>query len=123
MPVGPRRVGERLSAGCRGNIREWRDETVAAPRQRFNEARRRRRIAQRRPDLRDAVIQSVLEVDEGLAAPYRLLELGPRDHLAGALNQVGKHACRLRLEAHDRAAAPQLARCRVEFELPELHRW
>ena len=94
------------------------DEPIAAARS-VSMNGLRRRVAERLADLRDAVVQPAIEVDERVAAPHALLQLGARDDFTRALDQHGKHARRLRLETRCRPVAPQFARALVELEVRE----
>src|SRR5262249_46898488 len=98
-----------------------RDEPVAAPRQRLHESRLRRRVAERVANLRDAVVQAAIEIDEGVAAPDALLQFSARHYLARTLDQDAEHARRLRLQALRVAVAPQLARALIELEIAEVN--
>ena len=48
----------------KGAVLHGRNPPVPASRQRFDETRLGRRVAERRPDLGDAVVEAALEVDE-----------------------------------------------------------
>jgi len=55
-------------------------------------------IAQGRPYLGDAEVQSPLEIDKRLAAPYRFPQFIAGDHVTGLHKEATKHLRRLRLE-------------------------
>ena len=93
-----------------------RDEAVAAARDRFDETGRLGRVAERGPDLRDAEIETALEIDERRLAPDGRPQIVAGDQLSRALHQQCEDAGRLRLEADRRSLAREHARGRVEFE-------
>jgi hypothetical protein len=68
------------------------------------------------PDLPDAEVQSLLEVDEGIAPPDVIAELRPGDHLAAPADQQFEDLERLRRELDHLAAPPQLPGRRIELE-------
>jgi hypothetical protein len=76
-------------------------------------------VAQRGPDLLDAEVQALVEVDVGVAAPDLLAQLFARDQLARARGQQRQHLERLLLDLDRQAALAQLARAQVKLELTE----
>ena len=74
------------------NAANGRDEPVATPRHGFHKSGILRGIAQRIPHLADGAVDCVVEIDKGVAVPELLLDLFPRDHFAGALDQEGRES-------------------------------
>ena len=64
-----------------------RDETVATPGQRLDEARRFSDVAERGAKFPDGVVDALFEVDERLAAPERMLKVVARNDFPGAVQQ------------------------------------
>jgi len=73
-------------AGIRGDL-DGRDESIAASRDRLDEARRCRRIAERLAKMFHARIQAVLEVDVGVFGPELAAEVVARDEDAARFDQ------------------------------------
>jgi hypothetical protein len=107
------------AGGGRSRVSDRGDKPVPAPGQRLDEARLRGGIAQRRPDLRDAVVQSVLEIDERFASPDPLLQLGARHNVAGTLDENGQNTRGLRFEPYARGSTAHFSRNGVKLELAE----
>jgi len=76
------------------------DEPKPPPRQGFEEARRRRPIAERRADLIDTGRQPGLEIDVCAFAPDLALQLLARDDLARPLDELHEDAHRLAGQGH-----------------------
>lgn len=105
---------------CRGWFRNgWRDrgdETVAAAGERFDEARRFRRIAKRLAHFLDRGVEPVLEIDERVGFPQPFAELFAGDDLAGAREQRLEHLTRLLLQPHAAALVEEFPGAHVELE-------
>src|SRR6185436_4790972 len=76
-------------------------------------------VAESAADLPDAVVQALIELDEGRPIPDGVTEFLARHDVAGALDQDGEHAKRLWLEPDAAATAEQQRRARIQFEVPE----
>jgi hypothetical protein len=85
------------------------DELIPALRQRPDESRRVRAVAEGSADLRHAEIETAIEVDERRRAPQRLTERLARHGFAGVHHEKGQHVSRLGLQADRHAFTPQLA--------------
>ena len=108
------RVTRTGSAGAESRDRH--QEPVAAPRQRFDEPRGVRGIAQHLTDLADAEVQSLLEVHERVAAPHVIADLVARHDFAAATGEELEHLERLRSQLDQVAALAELAGRRVQLE-------
>src|SRR4051812_3045335 len=95
------------------------DEPVAAARERFDEPRRRRRVAERFPNPRDRVVQAVVEVHERIGGPDFRSQLLARHQLAGVSEQRGKDLQRLPLKPVLHSVLAQFASANVEVEHAE----
>ena len=98
---------------------ERRDEPIAAARQRLDEPRVVRIVAERGAQALHRRVQAVLEVDEGAVRPQPLAQLLARDDVAGALEHQPEDLERLLLQADAGRARPQLAQPHVELERAE----
>jgi len=85
----------------------------------LDESRRLGAVGERQPDLPDAVVQTLIEVDERVVGPDFLPDLFPRQELSGAARQEGEHFHGLRLKLDQPAASAQLAVRRIELETVE----
>ena len=95
-------------AGAAGvDVGDRHQEPVAAPRERLDEPRGVRRVAEHLANLPDAEVQPLLEVHERVAAPDVIADLGAGHDLAAAAGQELEDLERLRrqLERGRRAAA------------------
>ena len=79
-------------------------------------AGRRGLVAQRAPDLADAEVQGLFEVDEGAVGPDLALDLLARQQAAGLAGQQRQHAEGLELHFDARARLPQLRAVEVQLE-------
>src|ERR1700693_1820841 len=86
-----------------------RDESVATTRHSFHKSGILRSIPQRVPHLADGAVDCVVEIDKSVAVPELLLDLFPRDHFAGALDQEAENLEWLLLNFDANAALPQFA--------------
>ena len=100
--------------------RHRRDEAVAAPRQRFNEAGRAGGVLERFPQLSDRAIQPNIEVDERVCFPQGPPELVARHDVAGTRQQHHQDLKRLMRKTDLLAVAAQIAGLCVELEDAEL---
>ena len=94
-------------------------KAVAAAAKGLDEARILRRITQRLADLVDGFVEPVVEVDEGIRRPKRLLEFLSCDHVAHVLEQHRQDLKRLLLELDLQALLAKLARSKIDLESPE----
>src|SRR5262249_7008763 len=92
---------------------------VAALLDRLHEPRLRRFVVEHEPNLPDAVVQPLVELDEGRLVPDRAAQLVARDDLSRALDEEREDAARLRLDPYAGAVAGQRARAGVELEAAE----
>src|SRR5262249_51276055 len=100
------------------------DETVPAARQRLDEARAARLVAERLTQSGDGIVQTVVEIDERVRWPQPRSEVLALDDLIGMLEQNREQFQREPLNRDALAALPQFAGCDVEFEETEFHiRW
>ena len=77
------------------------------------------RVSQRLSNLLDGFVKALIELDEGIRGPERLLQLFARDHFTRSVEQQGQNLKRLILEHHLPAPLVQL-RCRkIDFEQAE----
>ena len=107
-----RHCGERLLNG--------RDEPVATSRHGFHKSGIFRDIPQRIPHLADGAVDCIVEIDKGVGVPELFLDLFPRDHFAGALDQEGQDLEWLLLNFDADAALSQFARLKIQFEHSEV---
>src|SRR5262249_32290811 len=91
-------------------------------RKRLDVRRRVGRVAERRPDLTNAEVQTLIEVDERIRRPDFLPQLLPRDERARASEQHAEDLERLRRQTHAARTASQLSGPRVQREGAELNR-
>ncbi len=96
-----------------------RDELEAAARQCLHEARVFRGVAERGPQLADAVGEPAVEIDVGIVAPQARAQIVARHELPGVREQQAERARRLGLERNRPIAARQQAGAVVEFERAE----
>ena len=99
--------------------RDRRNEAVAAPRERLDEARILRRIAQSFPQLVDRRSQAMVKVDDRVVAPEPVLDLIPRDHFARPLQHANQNPEGLRLQTNADAGFAQLSRLGICLEQSE----
>jgi hypothetical protein len=92
------------------------DEAIAAPRQRLDEPRAMRVVAQRRPDGGDAEVQAPIEIDEGVVPPQMAFQLVARHHGSRPAREQREYLRGLRGEVHAASGAMQLARLEIEIE-------
>src|SRR5205814_8887156 len=95
---------------------ELADEAIAAAADGFDIPGRLRRIADRRPQLVDGIVQSVVEVDERIGGPEPEPQRLARDHLARPFEQRNQQLKRLFLQAQPAAAFPQFSRRGIDIE-------
>jgi hypothetical protein len=105
----------RVAGGGEDDV-HLREEAIAAPRQRLEEARRLRIVAERAAHAVDAVVEAPLVVDVAALRPEREPHLVARDDLAGVPQQLLEHGEGLGRQRHGDAAPPQLAPLEVELE-------
>ena len=92
-------------------------EAVAALLQRLDENGRRGVITKRHANLPDAVVQTLVELDERRLVPDPLAQLFARDQRARLYDQNFEDTQRLRLDSDWAAVADQLPRIQIELEL------
>src|SRR5215203_4116970 len=121
------------SRRCSGRDRATRhapDEPVPTPRDRLDERRFLRIVAQRCAQSLDCSVQAVLEIDERAVRPETLTQVVAGDHFTRALQHEPENLERLLLEAYARRPmcrnalpafldATQLPRRDIELKLPE----
>src|SRR5262245_22717104 len=76
------------------------DEPIAFARQRFDDLRFAVIILQSFANLLDGRIDGMLELDESVFSPQRLLNISARDQFAGAARQQSQQLCRLVLQSN-----------------------
>ena len=86
--------------------RDGRHESVPTVRQRLHERRVASVVAKGNSNLADAEVESLIEVDPGLA-PHFAPELVSRDDVSGAADQNGQDSGRLALQRHKGTVPPQ----------------
>src|SRR6185503_8148644 len=69
--------------------------------------------------LLDCIVQTLIEGDINIGRPDLLLQLLPRDHFTGVLNQHGKYSKRLVLQLDLHAGLMQLSGLQVELKYAE----
>ncbi len=111
--------GPRLFRRRRRCRREGGDEPVALARHRLDESRRPGIVAERQPQLAEAVVQAAVVVDVRVLGPDRTAERVAWDQLPGVGNQPGEHQCRLPFECDRDAVPPEFAGGQVEGEAVE----
>src|SRR5215510_11278263 len=92
------------------------DEAEPALHQRLDVPRSRAAVTQSRPELLDAGVQSVVEVDERVLGPEGASKLRAAHELAVALQEMLERPGRLRSEPHTPGIAPDVPRRAVELE-------
>ena len=85
-------------------------------RERFDEARCRRRIAEGRPNLVDRLAEALIEIDEGSLWPQSRLQLGAGDDVAGLFEKRRQEFKRLVFQLDPDAVFPQLPHLELDFE-------
>ena len=120
-PGGDAGVGglRRGSVALRRKGSDRRDESIAAPRQRLDEARRFGDVAQRGAQLPHRVVDALFEVDERVVSPQRPLQVVAGDQVVGPGQQQGQQLQRLRPYRDQPSGLAQLERASVEVEDPE----
>jgi len=103
-----------------GMLGNGRDEPVTTPRHGFDKPGIFRGIPESIPHLADGTVDRVVEVDEGVAVPELIVDLFPRDYVAGALDQEAENLKWLLLNLDANAALPQFAGPEVQFEDAEM---
>lgn len=93
-----------------------RDEAISTARQRLDETRRLRVIAERRADSFNAEVHALLIIHEGFIAPDFPLNLLARHDLTGLSGEKGKNLERLWLQFDERAVPAQLTALEFQFE-------
>src|SRR5262249_51095843 len=93
-----------------------RDESIAAPRHRLNEARVLGWIAQRVAQFLDGAVQTSVEVDERVRGPEALPQLVARDEVAGPFEQQQQDLNGLLGEPDLQPLLAQLTRSEVQLE-------
>ena len=91
-------------------------EPVAAPGQRFNEARIRRRIAQRFAQFVDGRVESIVEIDIRVGGPQPAAQVIACDDGAGLLQQHLQNLERLPRELQPDPGLPKLTAPEIRFE-------
>jgi hypothetical protein len=115
---GATAAGASVNSGDEGpprwrNIGEWRNETVAAPRQRLDIARRLGRVIQNLANPGHGIIQTVIEIHEGIGWPQLRLQFLTRDDFAGTFNQDRQYLKRLPRKAQPHPVFAEFTRLRV----------
>ena len=98
------------------------EEAIAAPLQGLNESWGIGGIPERRPQFADAVVQALVEVDEGVIPPERLFQFLTRHHFAGTNQQHAEDSQRLRTQRNDASALAQLRRPGSNSKTPKRQR-
>jgi hypothetical protein len=80
-----------------------------------------RRITEGLTETVDGLVQTVIEVNEGVARPQLLQQLVARHDLAGPLDQSRQDLERLLAQPHADALLAQFARSAVDLEHAETH--
>ena len=106
-------------ASCTAGTEIGGDESVAAPRQGFDEPRIVGGVVQRFAQLADGAVQPDLEVDERVRGPEHASELVARDHFTGTAQQFFEDLEGLIGQPDFQAMTPQLAGLGVELEHAE----
>jgi hypothetical protein len=96
-----------------------RDESVAATGKRFEKPRGGGAVAKRGPDLRDAEIESPLEVDKRSFGPDLLAKILPGHDITGMPDENAEHTGRLRLKPYGDALTGQRPGFGIELEQSE----
>jgi hypothetical protein len=81
--------------GRLGDVSDRRDESVAASRQGFEITRAVRVVVQRGPNLADAEVHALVEIDERVGTPHGAANLIGGDELPGPFDQQGQEPRRL----------------------------
>jgi hypothetical protein len=108
----PVRTG-RLRHGYRG------EEAVTAAGDGLDKTRRRRRVVQSLSKFADGLIETMVEVNEGLSTPYLALNFFSGDDLAGLAKQEGENLQWLFLELYSDSILAQFSRAQVDLIEPE----
>ena len=111
----------RRGGNCRrcegGNVRlDRRDEAVAPPGQRLDEARGFCDIAERRAEFPDGVVDALFEIDERVAVPERMLKIVARDDHPRMFQQKSQDLERLRTDRNATPVLRQFERQTIEVE-------
>ena len=99
-----------------GEFLNWSDEAVAAPGERFDEARVLRRVAQCITDAIDGTVESAIEIHHRVIRPDPLLQLLPGQHLTGPFQEGEKEFERLLLKLDFAALFEELPGAGVDLE-------
>ena len=99
-----------------------RQETVAAPRQGFDESWIVGGIAQSVPEALYGGVQAMVKVDERVGRPESLLEFIAAHDLPGAFEKHGEELEGLLLELHFDAVAAQLSGARIDLVDAEFYK-
>ena len=95
------------------------NEAISATRQGFNVARSVRGIAKGIPDLLNAVVHALLEVNVGLLTPDLELDLFAGNNLTGLAGEQGENFKRLRRQADGRPELEQFSVTRFSSKPPK----
>jgi hypothetical protein len=116
-------VGARRPLGGRRQVPplEGGDEPISTPWQRLDVAGRVGLVAEGGPDLLDAEVQPLVEVNERVAAPDLAAQLLAGDHVTRSSDEEREDLERLLLELDKHAALAQLAVAEIDLEHPEAH--
>src|SRR5207249_11786682 len=93
-----------------------RHEAIALARQSLDKSWIFGRVFQRLAQLLDGLVQTLIEVAEGVVRPERPLQFLPRDQLPRAPQQQRENFERLILERYFPAALAQLSGRKIQFE-------
>jgi hypothetical protein len=102
---------------------DWRNEAIAAARNRFDEPRTFGRIAECVAELPDGAVQAEFEIDARIAGPELALQLFTRDEASGALQQNPQDLQRLVGESDSSSGLAKLTGIGIKFEDAEANRF
>ena len=105
----------RAAVPCQSGGFDWRDESVALPRHRFDESWSFGIVIQRLAQLADAVVEPAVEVDVDLVAPDGRVKFRSRHQRAGSDHEPDQRPRRLALKRDRRAIAAELSSIEVDL--------
>ena len=108
--MSPATLGERVTPPRAVHALDARDEAVAAPVQRFDEARPLGVVAEHGAQPLDGGVEAVLEVDERAVRPQPVAQLVARQQFARMFEHHRQHGERLILQPKPHAVLAQFAR-------------
>jgi hypothetical protein len=94
------------------------NETVSAPRKRFDKSRVVGGVVEGNAEFADSGIEAFVEADVGVGRPEARLQLLTRDYFSGMLKEHREDAKRLLLQRYPAARLMHFARAEVDFEEP-----